>query len=64
VAASSNCSIAGQTLPVTYAGPQEQIVGLDQVNMLLPQSLAGTGLTSVTCQFQSIPTNAVSVYIR
>jgi uncharacterized protein (TIGR03437 family) len=63
-AASSTCMIAGQILPVTYAGPQTQIAGLDQVNMLLPKALAGSGLTSVTCQFLSTPSNAVSVTIH
>src|SRR5205085_9214930 len=45
----STCSIAGQTLSVTYAGPQIQIAGLDQINVLLPQSLAGLGGTSISC---------------
>jgi uncharacterized protein (TIGR03437 family) len=31
----------------TYAGPQSQFPGLDQVNMLLPSSLAGTGRVSL-----------------
>jgi uncharacterized protein (TIGR03437 family) len=29
----------------TYAGPQSQFPGLDQVNILLPSSLAGNGLS-------------------
>jgi uncharacterized protein (TIGR03437 family) len=33
-------------LSVTYAGPQEQFPGLDQVNILLPKSLAGIGRAS------------------
>ncbi len=37
-------------IPVTYAGPQEQIPGLDQVNLMLPRSLAGSGTISITCQ--------------
>ena len=51
--ARSSCAIAGQTLPATYAGPQMQIVGLDQINILLPKSLAGTGETSFTCSLGS-----------
>jgi uncharacterized protein (TIGR03437 family) len=39
------------SLPLTYAGPQIQIAGLDQVNLLLPASVAGTGATSVACSF-------------
>jgi uncharacterized protein (TIGR03437 family) len=53
--ATSSCAIAGQTLPATYAGPQMQTVGLDQINVLLPKALAGTGETSVTCSFGSTP---------
>jgi|GEM_PF-2571063 len=65
----STCTVAGQTLPATYAGPQLQIAGLDQVNMLLPKSLTGAGPTSVTCQMQSFAGvggigNAVSLTIR
>jgi uncharacterized protein (TIGR03437 family) len=66
----STCSIAGQTLAVSYAGPQIQIAGLDQINVLLPQSLAGSGNTSVSCSLGAeaqIPlsvTNAVKLAIR
>src|SRR5207245_3256656 len=68
----STCSIAGQTLPVTYAGPQIQIAGLDQINVLLPKTLAGAGNTSISCslaaegQFSLPPsvTNAVTLAIR
>lgn len=36
--------IDGQTIPVTYAGPQPEYTGLDQVNVgPLPRSLAGRG---------------------
>ena len=52
-AALSTCTIAGETLPVSYAGPQLQVAGLDQVNMLLPKTLARVGDTSVTCLFES-----------
>jgi uncharacterized protein (TIGR03437 family) len=65
----SGCVIAGQALPATYAGPEIQIAGLDQVNLLLPQSLAGTGPASVVCSFQNNglvqgSTNAVNLTIR
>jgi len=35
-------TIAGQPSQVTYAGPQG-LAGLDQVNILLPRGLAGSG---------------------
>jgi uncharacterized protein (TIGR03437 family) len=43
----------GAPLAVTYAGPQNQFAGLDQLNILLPSSLAGEGNVSVQCQFQA-----------
>ena len=36
-------SIGGVNIPVAYAGPQGSFTGLDQVNVLLPASLAGRG---------------------
>ena len=49
----SHCYVGANAVPaaVTYAGPQMQIDGLDQVNMLLPASLAGAGLQPVSCVF-------------
>jgi uncharacterized protein (TIGR03437 family) len=70
----SNCTIASQTLPLSYSGPQMEVVGLDQVNLLLPKSLAGMGATSISCVFatEALPgidsvfsfTNAVKLTIR
>jgi uncharacterized protein (TIGR03437 family) len=67
--AGSSCAIAGQVLPATYAGPQEEFAGLDQLNMLLPASLAGTGATSISCSTASagvapVTTNPVNLTIR
>ena len=39
--------VAGVSVPVAYAGPQGSFAGLDQINITLPQSLAGTGEASV-----------------
>ena len=69
---SSTCTIAVQTLPATYAGPQNEVAGLDQINVLLPKSLQGAGNTSAICTFGlSQPTsvkneasNAVKLSIR
>jgi uncharacterized protein (TIGR03437 family) len=68
-AASVTCTVAGQNALVTYAGPQMQALGLDQLNMLLPGTLAGMGAVSVTCFFESegvngIPANAVEIAIK
>jgi uncharacterized protein (TIGR03437 family) len=42
-----SASVNGASLPVTYAGPQPSFPGLDQVNVLLPASLAGSGCSNV-----------------
>ena len=35
--------IAGSPVPVLYAGPQPEYDGLDQVNVVLPIALRGSG---------------------
>jgi uncharacterized protein (TIGR03437 family) len=39
--------VAGQSVPLLYSGAQGQYQGLDQINITLPASLAGTGEASV-----------------
>jgi uncharacterized protein (TIGR03437 family) len=68
-ASASNCTVGNVQVPVTYAGPEIQIAGLDQVNLFLPASLAGAGLLPVSCLFQTPEqvggtTNTVNVTIR
>jgi uncharacterized protein (TIGR03437 family) len=68
-AASSACTIAGQTVHVSYAGQQSQVPGLDQANLLLPSTLSGTGATSLNCEFQTAAgvfsvTNTVNLVIE
>lgn len=68
-ASASGCTVGGVGVPVSYAGPEIAIAGLDQVNLLLPKSLAGSGVGPVACTFQTAPgvtgsTNAVNVAIR
>ena len=45
-------------MPVSYAGAQGQYPGLDQVNLQLPSSLAGSGDTVIQCDFR-IEANAL-----
>jgi uncharacterized protein (TIGR03437 family) len=40
-------TVNGQSVPVIYAGAQGQYPGLDQVNVMLPHSLAGSGQVSL-----------------
>jgi uncharacterized protein (TIGR03437 family) len=63
--ASLNCSANGKIdLPVTYYGPQGYFPGLDQINVKLPSSLAGSGDTIVSCVLGSTGTNAVHLLIK
>ncbi len=53
-------TIGGVSVPVTYAGPQSQYPGLDQINIgPLPQSLAGKGDLDVVVIVDGIPANTV-----
>jgi uncharacterized protein (TIGR03437 family) len=48
----------------TYAGPQPQIPGLDQVNVPLPLSLRGSGLVNVTVSADGVVSNPVQINIQ
>jgi uncharacterized protein (TIGR03437 family) len=56
--------IGGANARVEYAGPQNQFVGLDQVNVLLPRELAGRGTVAVGLTVDSKPANQVQVSFR
>src|SRR5258708_11352700 len=56
--------IAGQDLTPAYAGPQPQYPGLDQVNVLLPPSLRGTGTTTVSIVIAGQSSNAVGIQLK
>jgi len=56
-------SVQGVSVPVTYAGPQES-AGLDQLNFILPASLAGTGVASVVVTVGGASSNVVYVMIQ
>jgi uncharacterized protein (TIGR03437 family) len=60
IAAQSSCTAGSVDIPISYAGPEIQIAGLDQVNLLLPASLAGAGSLPVYCQFQKGQEGGVS----
>jgi uncharacterized protein (TIGR03437 family) len=67
-ASASVCTVGDVNVAITYVGPEIVIAGLDQVNLLLPASLAGAGVQPVSCNFetaqQSALTNTVNVTIR
>jgi uncharacterized protein (TIGR03437 family) len=57
-------TIGTTTVKPTYAGPQMQIPGLDQVNVPLPLSLRGSGLVNVRVTVDGIRSNAVQINIQ
>jgi uncharacterized protein (TIGR03437 family) len=53
------------TVPVTYAGPQSQSPGLDQLNIgPLPLSLQGSGIVNIRVSIGNSVANAVTVQIQ
>ncbi len=53
--------INGIAATVTYAGPSPQYAGLDQVNVLIPQSLKGAGEVSVILTADGQTSNVVTL---
>lgn len=54
-----NVTIGGVYTPVEYAGPQGGYPGLDQVNLLIPAALAGTGQVSLDLAIFTTSANPV-----
>ncbi|MBL8204134.1 MAG: putative Ig domain-containing protein, partial [Blastocatellia bacterium] len=54
----------GMTIPVDYAGPQGDYVGLDQLNIHLPNSLSGAGEIEVVLKVDGKTANTVRVTIK
>ena len=59
-------SVAGGASPLTvlFAGPQGTFIGLDQINVVLPPSLAGHGNVSLAVTIDGQTANFVNVTIR
>jgi uncharacterized protein (TIGR03437 family) len=53
--------IGGQSLAAAYAGAAPTFVGLDQVNVLLPGSLAGSGTVSLSVSVDGTASNVLAV---
>jgi len=49
---------------VEYAGPQNQYMGLDQVNLAVPHDLKGRGIVDVTLLVDGKPANKLQVQFR
>ncbi len=56
--------IGGLNLSASYAGPQLQFAGLDQINVTLPKTLAGVGDASVRVSVDGSPANSVWLTFR
>jgi uncharacterized protein (TIGR03437 family) len=63
-AASVQCFVAGQSVACLYAGPVAAYAGLDQVNISIPKSLAGTGDARVYVVADGVASNAVGLKIQ
>jgi uncharacterized protein (TIGR03437 family) len=62
--ASVSARIGGTDAQVLFAGAQNDFVGLDQVNLALPRSLAGRGEVDVVLMAEGKSANTVRVSIR
>ena len=56
--------VGGLTLPVLYAGPQPQFIGVDQVNLLLPKELAARGEVDMQLFVEGKASNRVVIHLR
>jgi uncharacterized protein (TIGR03437 family) len=57
-------SLGGFDASVSYAGPQNDFVGLDQINVRIPRELAGRGDVFVNLRADGIAANTVLVNIK
>ena len=59
-----SATIGGVDAPVEYAGPVEGMVGLDQVNVHLPRSLAGRGEVDIMLTVDGKTANTMRINIK
>ena len=65
VLSNTYATVAGVNASVTYAGPQPTYPGLDQINILLPPTLAGAGSAKIAISMSATAIlNTVLVTIR
>jgi uncharacterized protein (TIGR03437 family) len=57
-------TIGGTPATVTYAGPQGTYPALDQINVLVPSSLAGAGVVDLNLVVDGIAANTVKVRLQ
>jgi uncharacterized protein (TIGR03437 family) len=59
-----SCTIGAIEAPVSYAGPQGDLPGVDRVSVSLPRSLLGAGLTSIRLAVDGSVANSVQLDIN
>jgi uncharacterized protein (TIGR03437 family) len=59
-----SATVGGVGVPVAYAGPQGTYAGLDQINVPLPQSLAGAGRVEIVVTAGGKASNPVYVVVQ
>jgi uncharacterized protein (TIGR03437 family) len=57
-------TIGGEPVSISYAGPQGNLMGVDQVNAEIPRTLAGRGEVDVVMTVNGKPANTVCVNLR
>lgn len=57
-------TVGATAVPAQYAGPTPNFTGLDQVNVLLPDSLSGSGQVNVVVTVDGQASNAVTIDIQ
>ena len=57
-------TIGGVSVPVLFAGPQPQFIGLDQVNVQLTQALRGRGTVEVRIAIGAVSSNSAIIAIQ
>jgi cytochrome c peroxidase len=62
--AAITAALGGTAVEVSFAGPQGQLPGLDQANLLLPRALLGRGAVELVFQVDGKAGNSVSLNIR
>ena len=59
-----NTNIGGQDAQVSFSGPQGAFAGLDQANVLLPRSLAGSGSVNIVLNASGQTANTVNISVK
>jgi uncharacterized protein (TIGR03437 family) len=57
-------TIGGANADVSFAGAQPAFVGLDQLNLAVPRSLAGRGAVDVVVRVDGKTANTVTINIK